>query len=91
MLTGVVGYIRWAYYTAAQLEGYTVTRNKAGTVWSLTAMVVLSDAFKMAQRPLTFVATHKKGEWRFPIVSLTVDLNSRLTATLGPPEPQRTP
>jgi hypothetical protein len=92
MLSGVVGYIKWGvqpgWYTAAQIEGYTVTRNKAGTVWSLTATVVLSDAFKMAQRPLAFVATHRKGAWTFPIVSpLALDPDThRLTATLGPPQ-----
>lgn len=85
MLTGVVGYIRWAYYTAAQIEGYTVTRNKAGTVWSLVATVVLSDPFKMAQTPLTFTAKHAKGEWRFPIVKHQL-VDHRLTAELGPPE-----
>lgn len=93
MLSGVVGHIKWHYYTAAAINGYTVTRNKAGTVWALTATVVLSDAFKMAQTPLTFVAKHAKGEWRFPIVS-PLSLNAdthRLTATLGPPLEQRSP
>lgn len=86
MLTGVVGYLKWHYYTAAQIEGYTVTRNRAGTVWSLTATVVLSDAFKMRQTPLTFIAKHAKGEWRWPIVSLHLDADThRLTAALGPP------
>ena len=86
MLTGVVGHIKWRYYTAAAINGYTVTRNKAGTVWSLTATVVLSDAFKMAQTPLTFVAKHAKGQWTFPIVSMIVNGDThQLTARLGPP------
>jgi hypothetical protein len=87
MLTGVVGHIKWSYYTAAQIEGYTVTRNKAGTVWTLTAIVVLGDAFKMAQTPLTFVAKHAKGAWTFPIVSHHLNADThQLTATLGPPQ-----
>jgi hypothetical protein len=88
MLTGVVGLIKWHYYTAAAINGYTVTRNKAGTVWALTATVVSADAFKMAQTPLTFVAKHAKGEWRFPIVSpVSVQRDTyQLTATLGPPQ-----
>lgn len=87
MLRGVVGLIKWSYYTAAQIEGYTVTRTKAGTVWTLTATVVLSDAFKMAQRPLTFVAKHAKGAWTFPIVSFALNRDThQLTATLGPPQ-----
>lgn len=96
-MTGVVGSIRWGYYTAAGIHGYTVSCTRDGA-WSLTATVVLSDTFKMAQRPLTFVAMHtKKGldgkcvvktEWRWPIVSLSsIDPNTKqLTARLGPPE-----
>jgi hypothetical protein len=84
VLTGVVGHIKWHYYTAAAINGYTVRRTKAGA-WSLTATVVLSDAFKMAQRPLTFIAKHAKGEWRFAIDSHTL-VDHRLTAKLQPPE-----
>jgi len=84
MLKGVVGHIKWHYYVAAQIEGYTVTRSKDRREWALSATVVLSDAFKMAQRPLTFVAKHAKGEWRWPITSMQVDAH-RLTAKLGPP------
>jgi len=86
MLRGVVGRIKWQYYECAAIEGYTVSRNKRG-VWSLTATVVMSDAFKMAQAPLTFVATHAKGEWRWPILTMTHNRDTyQLTATLGPPE-----
>lgn len=84
MITGVVGHIKWHYYTAAAVNGYTVTRSRRGA-WALTATVVLADAFKMAQRPLTFVAKHAKGEWRFPILEHDLQAH-RLTATLGEPE-----
>jgi hypothetical protein len=84
-LTGVVGHLKWHYYTAAAINGYTVTR--VGAVWSLTANVILADAFKLSQTPLTFVAKHTKGEWRFPILSSTLNKDThRLTARLGPPE-----
>jgi hypothetical protein len=87
MLTGVVGHIKWHYYIAAAINGYTVTRSKDGRQWALTATVVLSDAFKMAQTPLTFVAKHAKGEWRFPIVAFEVQRDTQqLTARLGPPQ-----
>jgi len=88
VLSGVVGHIKWAYYTAAQIEGYAVSRSQDGRIWSLVATVVLSDAFKMAQSPLTFVAKHAKGEWRFAILeppTLNPDTH-QLTARLGPPE-----
>jgi len=97
-LAGVKGAIRWHYYNAAAIEGYTVTCSLDGQRWSLTATVVLSDAFKMAQAPLTFAAMHtKKGldgtcvvktEWRWRILSLSpIDPTTKqLTARLGPPE-----
>jgi hypothetical protein len=96
-MSGVVGSIKWGYYTAAGIHGYTVSCTKDG-VWHLTATVVLSDAFKMAQRPLTFVAMHTqkgldgkcvvKTEWRWPMLSVSpIDPNTKqLTARLGPPE-----
>jgi hypothetical protein len=83
-ITGVVGSIMWAHYTAAQLEGYTVRRTDDR--WTLQATVVLADAFKLAQRPLIFVAPTTHGEWRWPILSLDV-VEHTLTATLGPPDP----
>lgn len=96
MITGVIGSIRWHFYTAAGIHGYALAPcNKAGTAWDLVATVVLSDAFKMAQTPLVFVAMHtKKGrdgtcvvktEWRWPIVSCQL-VDHQLTARLGPPE-----
>jgi hypothetical protein len=84
LITGVIGTINWHYYTAAAIHGYTVTRAETGE-WSLTATVVLSDAFKLSQRPLTFVAPHDKGEWRWPIQALQLT-EGALRASLGPPE-----
>lgn len=88
-ITGVVGRITWAHYTAAQLEGYTVTRSP-DNVWQLRATVVLADDFKMAQRPLMFVALHRMGgtpgEWRWPIQDVTMHDGGTVTARLGPPE-----
>jgi hypothetical protein len=87
MLKGVVGHIKWHYYTAAAINDYTVVRDRKTGKWSLSATVVLSDAFKMAQRPLTFTAKHAKGEWRWPIESVQLHPDThRLTATLGPPQ-----
>lgn len=82
-ITGVVGQIKWSYYVAAAINGYTVTRSETGA-WRLSGTVVLSDAFKLAQRPLMFVAPHAKGEWRWPIIELDVGAN-QLQAILGEP------
>lgn len=82
---GVVGQVKWSYYIAAAINGYTVTRE--GSQWSLSATVVLSDAFKLSQKPLMFVAPHQHGEWRWPITDLQLNKESgQLTAQLGPPE-----
>lgn len=74
----------WSYYNAAALNGYTVTRSETGA-WSLRATVVASDAFKMSQSPLVFVAPHEQGEWRWPIQECQIS-QGVLTAQLGPPE-----
>jgi len=95
VLTGVVGHIKWHYYTAAAINGYTVSRSSRGE-WSLTATVVLDNAYNLAQTPLTFVAMHLKtsrtgakvkAEWRWPILSKSLNRDThQLTARLGPPE-----
>jgi hypothetical protein len=94
-LTGVIGRIEWGYYTAAAIEGYTVTASAATTkggavTWRLTATVILSDPFKLTQRPLRFVAPHAKGTWTWPIETLEFAVGAgqapgRLTARLGMP------
>jgi len=85
-ISGVVGQIKWAYYNAAAVNGYTVGRVKtrAGITWTLVATVVMVDKFKMSQRPLYFVAPHARGAWRWPIVDFDLT-GGRLVADLGPP------
>lgn len=82
-IRGVVGKITWSYYEAARLENYRVRRSPSGQ-WSLTARIVLADAFKLKQTPLRFVAPTQKGDWIWPIVQLDIQAGS-LTAQLGPP------
>ena len=84
-LRGVAAECRWGYHSAAVLGAWTVTRADFGT-WTLTATLVRGDAFQLQQRPLTFVAPHAAGEWRWPID--TVDVTpTELRATLGAPLP----
>jgi hypothetical protein len=48
--------------------------------------VLSADAFKVSQRPLTFVVRRPKGvTWRWPVQTLQIDSGS-LTASLGPQE-----
>jgi len=88
VIKGVVGLIKWSYYTAAAINGYTVTLSATGD-WSLRATIVNADAFKLKQRPLMFVAPHDKGEWRWPIESIVLGQGPQqtVTAKLGAPAP----
>jgi len=80
-IRGVLATIRWAYYNAAAIHGYTITRTEAGR-WSVYGTVVMADAYKMAQRPLYLIASHRFGEWRWPIERFHL-LDGRFTAELG--------
>jgi hypothetical protein len=90
-ITGVVASIRWAYYTAAAVNGYTVTRDPVTRAWSVTGTIVLADAFKLTQRPLKFVAPHAKGEWVWPIESPVPRVAGPFLAQLGNPIEDTTP
>lgn len=74
----------WAYHTAAELANYTISRDENGAR-TLRATVTSSNAFRLTQRPLTFVVTLAAGVWRWPIESLQI-AGRALTARLGPPE-----
>lgn len=87
VITGVVGRIKWGYYIAADVNGYTVTRSQ-DQVWNVRGVVVNADAYKMAQRPLMFVAPHNQGDWRWPIQDIQI-VAGTLTARLGSPLPDQ--
>jgi hypothetical protein len=82
--------LRWHSYPAAAVQSYTIRRTAAGVVL-VTGTVVLSDAFKLAQRPLTFAAPMQVGppERRravmvcWPIETFTIRDGGALEATLG--------
>jgi len=90
-IAGRDGQIRWAYYVAAGVEGWRLiprtkpTRTGAIPKWSLSARIVGSDAFKMAQRPLLFVAVVREKRWLFQIEEFRIE-GDRMIATLGPRE-----
>ena len=86
-IRGVVGHIKWSYYVAAALHGYTVQRHKESGGWSLRGTVVTSDAFKLRQRPLEFVAPHEKGEWRWVIESHVIQQGTISAILSLPKEP----
>jgi hypothetical protein len=82
-MRGVEAKLVWGYLPAGTLGAYTVTRELGR--WTLTATVVSSDAFRVAQHPLAFVAPHAKGAWRWPVDALSI-VDGTLSALLGPPE-----
>lgn len=85
-IAGVVGHVKWHHYTAAAINGYTVTRSPEGA-WRVTATVVMRDAFNLTQRPLTFEAPTKATIWRWPIRTFTLTEAGVFAASLGAPEP----
>jgi hypothetical protein len=80
-IRGVVGQIKWVYHMAGAIHGYSVAR-VGPAAWTLAGRLVMADSFNLAQRPLTFVAPHKHGEWRWPITDLTV-VDGNVSAQLG--------
>jgi len=82
-VSGVAGFLRNGYFLAGTLGPWTVTRSESA--WTLTAAILKTDAFRVSQRPLRFVATHAKGAWVWPIVELHIS-GASLNAVLGPLE-----
>jgi hypothetical protein len=82
-IRGAGAVVKWNYHTAASLTAYTVSRDDVG-VWQLYATVVEADPYLLTQRPLIFVAPHKRGAFRWPIETWDM-ADDRLTAQLGPP------
>ena len=80
-LTGVIGKLMWAYYLAAGIHDYTVVRLD-GATWTLVGRLGAADAYKLTQRPLTFVAPHQRGAWRWPVREITITAD-QVSATLG--------
>lgn len=84
VISGVVGSIRWHYYTAAAINGWTVAASADRRRWTLLATVALSDAFKMSQRPLAFVAPLKGGrEWRWPLERFSMETRNGVPVLVG--------
>jgi len=83
-IRGKVAVFKWAYFNAAAVEGYAVTRDPQKH-WTATGHLVPGavDAFKLRQRPLFFVAPFKGGAWRWDVTSLALLEGGRFTASLG--------
>ena len=83
-IRGVVAQVKFNYFTAAAVEGYSVVREDVkGAAWTATGRVVLSDPYLLTLRPLLFIAPVKGGAFRWPVNAIEV-VDGRLVAKLGP-------
>jgi hypothetical protein len=78
-VTAAAGKLVWGYHPAAVLRDCTLTRG--AHQWALSATIESADAFRVTQRPLTFVVRND----RWPVQELQMT-GASLTATLGPKE-----
>src|SRR4029434_4821853 len=92
-LTGVVGVIRWGYYNAVAVEGYTITRT--GGTYTLVARVVpgLINALNLSMRPLVFVTPFlwegRQVEWTWPILEDCTIREGEIRVRVGAPDAWR--
>ena len=90
MLTGIVASIRWTYFNAAAINGFTITRDKDTRQWEISGHIVIADPFKLTQQPLYLRVPHKHGYWEWPIVSAVPRHCGPFVAALGAPRQTRT-
>lgn len=84
-ITGTVASIKWQYFEAAAINGYTITRDKETHAWNVSGHIVIADPFKLSQTPLRLYVPHKTGQWIWPIVSAVPRQCGPFTAALGQP------
>jgi hypothetical protein len=84
LATGVHGRLDWRYAIAADVEGFVIAREAPGVI-TLRAHVRHADDYKIAQTPLTFVITVRRGEWRWPVLTVLRYVDHAFAARLGEP------
>lgn len=84
-IRGEKGLIKWQHYPAAAVAQYEIIR--PDSEWRVKAFIFEVNAYNMAPpHPLTLHVQHKRGAWKFPILTFERDEYGRFSATLGPPE-----
>lgn len=83
-LHGLEAKVAWSYRTAAVCRSWTVQRSAQG-FWTLSADVTRADPYQLRQQPLRFAIPRRGGWYTWPILTVSL-VNTRLAATLGPPE-----
>lgn len=84
LASGVHGQIRWHYLPAAEVHAFTVDRDESGAL-TLQCHVSHADDYKLAQSPLTFVVTLRRGAWHWPITQVLGYRDHAFAARLGDP------
>jgi len=82
-ISGVTGSLKWSYHEAGLLGAWTVTT--AEGVRTLSVTLLKSDAYRVSQRPLVFVASVANAVRRWSVSELQIQ-GASLTAVLGPME-----
>lgn len=80
---GASAELRWGYHVAATLQDWTLTPGASSL--TVTARVVSSDAFRVAQHPVVFTVPRQNTIWSWPVLSLQI-AGQTLSASLGPQE-----
>jgi hypothetical protein len=83
-INGLAASIKWHYFEAARIDGYSLHRDPLTRRWSVTGEIVSFDPFKLSQSPLRLVVPHKHGQWIWPIVSAIPRRTGQFSAALGP-------
>lgn len=88
-ITGAVATVRWSYYDAATIEGFTITRVPGdAAAWAVVGRVVQANAYNLAQRPLRFVVPivwqGRPLDWDWPVRVCAIE-SGVLRGVLGTP------
>ncbi len=81
---GAAAELRWGYHPAAAVKDWTMTPQDSSS-FRVTAQVVSSDAYRVAQSPIVFTVPRETTVWKWPVLSLQI-VGQSMTALLGPPE-----
>lgn len=84
VIRGATASILWGYRTAAQLQAWTITKEKDG--WILRASVEGMDRFQIRRSPLIFTSPRHYGMCCWPVIVVTHVGERDVVMTLGEPE-----
>lgn len=82
-ITGQRGVIKWGYVVAAEVAEWAIAADATGG--ELTGRVSSPhNTYAVSQQPVRFVVPRAKVTWEWPIDTLQIADDGRLTARVGP-------